>query len=311
MPKTVNIDQRSATERTGGINLMIEPTNRCNLRCVTCFSHQDGRKKRDMSLREFTYIIDHGTSVIKNVALYNYGEPLLNKDLWKMIFYAKKKGVRSVKVSTNGILLGRAAIQRLLASGLDKISISVDGITDRTYGKFRVGGDFKRLIRNIASLVTQRDRVKSSLIIELQCIITKYTEKDIPRMEDFARTLGVDELRLKTLLVQREQWKFLLPRDAAYSRYTGISKSSGCSKPLRELVVTSDGTVIPCCYVVGGAIPRLALGNAFVEPLPQIISGQRYRVFIDQCSTRRKRMFYCSACSESEAPLTYKTIPIR
>jgi len=96
------------------IDLMIEPTNRCDLRCPTCFSHQDGRPKRDMSIEEFRYIIDNNDSLIRNISLYNYGEPLLNRDISLMTNYAKKRGVRFVKISTNGMVLSKSIIKKLL-----------------------------------------------------------------------------------------------------------------------------------------------------------------------------------------------------
>jgi len=104
------------------IGLMIETTNRCNLKCTTCFSHQDGRSKTDMTLRSFIKLINSNANHISHISLYNYGEPLLNRSTFAMIRYAKKMGIK-VKLATNGTLMDEKKASSLVDSGLDYISI--------------------------------------------------------------------------------------------------------------------------------------------------------------------------------------------
>jgi sulfatase maturation enzyme AslB (radical SAM superfamily) len=54
-------------------DIMIEVTNECNLRCTTCYSHQDGREKDSMSFEMFKKIIDEiPDKQEKTLSLYNY-----------------------------------------------------------------------------------------------------------------------------------------------------------------------------------------------------------------------------------------------
>ena len=290
------------------INLMIEPTNRCNLRCPTCFSHQDRRKKRDISLPEFKRIIDMNVSIIRNISLYNYGESLLNRSISQMVSYAKRKGVGFIKIDTNGIYLTKELIIALLKSGLDYLSISLDGATDEVYKQFRIKGEFTEVISNINTLINLRDSIKNNLKVEIQFIIMQHNEHQVGAIEKLARDLKVDVLRLKKLLVKNKKWNYLLPRDKEFNRYAGAKKYNSCSKPLEELVINCDGSIIPCCYIVGENIGKFKLGNIFKQTLKEIMASDRYTDFITKATTEKSILFCCTNCNEGNISLDYKVI---
>jgi len=293
------------------INLMLEPTNRCNLRCPTCFSHQDGREKKDMSFGDFKKIIDKNIDVINNLSLYNYGEPLLNKYIYKMIRYAKEKGAKHIKLATNGMQLSKENINSLLNSNLDYLSISLDGATPETYSKFRIGGDFDLVVDNTKKLVQRRNEAKSKMKIEIQFIIMEHNKHEIRKIEKLARNLGADYLRLKKVLIKREKWKDLLPTEKKYSRYhQNTPESHTCHKPLNELVINSDGTVIPCCYVVGKDIDKFNLGSIFDKSLEEILKSDKYKQFIKNCLRRKEDNSCCIGCNEGNLKLDYQVIDL-
>ena len=146
------------------MNLMIEVTNRCNLLCPTCFSHQDNRQKKDISLADFKKFIIVNKESLAKLSLYNYGEPLLNKNIYKMIRFSKLNGARHIKIATNGMPLNNKCVKSILASGLDYISFSIDGATGDVYNEFRKNGDFQKVISNISYLVKRRNALKKDLI---------------------------------------------------------------------------------------------------------------------------------------------------
>lgn len=294
------------------MNLMIEPTNRCSLKCPTCFSHQDGRPKRDMSLGEFKHIINDNASLIKRISLYNYGEPLCNRSLFSMIRYAKKNKISFVKIATNGMLLGARARSRLLCSGLDYVSVSCDGASAATYEEFRKRGDFEKVLLNLRQLVRERDRRKIKLIIELQFIIMRHNEGEIEKALRLAKNIGVDYLRLKKVLIKNERWQNLLPLNPKYNRYTSPAVNpKACFKPREELTINSDGRVIPCCYIVSGDIARFSLGNIFTATLKQIMASAGYRDFVRNCAADKSVFSCCVNCQEGNLPLDYKVLRLR
>lgn len=293
------------------MRLMIEPTNRCNLRCPTCFSHQDGRVKKDLSLADFVTLIKRNAPYISHVSLYNYGEPLLHKNIGGMIRAAKVAGIQHVKLATNGMLLTAQRCRMLVASGLDDISISLDGAATETYAQFRVGGNFDLVVKNIKRLVLVRDKCESRLMIELQFIIMEANEQELAAVEALARKLRVDRLRFKTLLVKKEAWKSLLPENAAYSRYRSVVRSQVCVKPQEELVINADGTVIPCCYVVGQDVSSFSLGNIRSMSIPEIMASSAYRTFVTHCRGDKGKNSCCRDCQEGNYDLDFKVIQMR
>ena len=291
---------------------MIEPTNRCNIKCITCFSHQDGRSKRDIMFKEFKYFIDENLDLLGSISLYNYGEPLLNPDLWNMVKYAKYNGLKHIKIATNGLLLDNKQVLEALKSGLDYLSISLDGATEKTYKKFRIGGDFENVIFNIRNLVKKRNTFGSKLGVEVQFIIMRHNEHEMETMKSLCRKLGVDILRFKTLLIKKRRWAYLLPLNKAFNRYRIKQRAEiTCLKPLKELVVNSDGTVIPCCYITEAAIRKMSLGDAFKRPLREIIASSKYINFAQRCLTDKTKIGCCKFCQEGNLPLTYKIVHLR
>lgn len=289
---------------------MIEVTNRCTLRCPTCFSHQDGRQKADLSYANFKKIIDENHDLIESLTLYNYGEPLLNDDLPAMVAYAKSQKIGFIKIATNGMNLTSTRAKELIASGLDYLSISIDGATRKVYEKFRVGGDFKKVVTYTRNLVKLKNMLKSTLKIEIQFIIMRHNEHEIEAIEKLARKLGVNRLRLKTVLVKKDEWQYLLPRNEYYNRYSFNAEEAQCRKPLHEVVINCDGTVIPCCYIVGNDIEKFKIGNVFEQSLGEILDSEKYKAFVRICSTQKRSLSSCRHCPEGNQPLDYKVVDI-
>lgn len=292
------------------IGLMIETTNRCNLKCATCFSHQDGRAKADMTLKDFIKLIKSNANHISHISLYNYGEPLLNKSTFAMIRYAKKMGIKYVKLATNGTLLTGQKAVALVNSGLDYISISLDGASAATYAQFRIGGNFGLVVKNIERLVAIRDCAGTDLEIELQFIIMSHNEHELADIEALARKLKVDKLRLKTVLIKRAKWDYLLPKNDGYNRYAGGKELKTCPKPIDELVVNSDGTVIPCCYVVGKDVEKYRLGNIAEQTIEEIRKSDQYSSFAGNCMSDKSLNSCCKNCNEGNLQLNYRVIDL-
>ena len=109
--------------------IKIEPTNLCNLKCPLCPTNcAMSRARGDMSLVLFKKIIDSfEKDEIKKINLWNFGEPLLNKDIFEMVRYAAKKGIRVI-ISTNSTMLDKEIRKNILYSGLDTIIVCLDGM---------------------------------------------------------------------------------------------------------------------------------------------------------------------------------------
>ena len=106
---------------------VIEPTNRCNLKCSICPNSIGYPLKRGyMEWDLFVKIINQIKNVAQIIQLYWMGEPLLHTRLIDMIKYIKKNTCAKVIISTNGNLLNKKIANLLIDSGIDKIIISCD-----------------------------------------------------------------------------------------------------------------------------------------------------------------------------------------
>lgn len=146
------------------MHLDIEATSRCNLKCTFCdkLPFLDKERFGDMDLDLYKKIIDEGAGhKLWGVKLSYRGEPLLHKNIVEMAAYAKKKGILDVYFNTNGMLLGRDMCERLIDAGLDRISISVDGVDHFAFEKERRGAHFKVILRNIKTLIMLRKKRKA------------------------------------------------------------------------------------------------------------------------------------------------------
>ena len=134
--------------------LQVEVTGACNLACQMClvrYRPKLGKAEGAMCFHTFKQLVDE-LPELEKVTLQGLGEPLLAPDLFRMVEYAARRGVR-VGFNTNATLLTRQASERLVAAGLDWLHISVDGATAATYESIRDGSDFERVRRNVIDLV--------------------------------------------------------------------------------------------------------------------------------------------------------------
>ena len=146
------------------VDVVVEVIARCNLRCVMCPQPGLRRPRGEMSFETFTKIADEVAkqSPESRMWLALMGEPLLlGERLLRMIAYAKRAGVRHVNLNTNAELLTPALAAGLVEAGLDEVLIGLDALTEATYRRIRVGGDFGRVLENVDVLLAERLRRKS------------------------------------------------------------------------------------------------------------------------------------------------------
>src|SRR5437763_4054596 len=133
-------------------SIYIEPASRCNELCQQCPRTLLSREEdRDLTYDEFRYIVDQ-FPVLERVVLHGLGEPLLNKDLPRMIRYLKERGTY-VLFNSNGILLNEKRGQALIDSGLDEYRLSMDGSTREMYAHVRGVDAFDKIWRNVRAFI--------------------------------------------------------------------------------------------------------------------------------------------------------------
>jgi MoaA/NifB/PqqE/SkfB family radical SAM enzyme len=146
--------------RTNGIDLRrpathlarvyIEPTNRCNLQCVTCIRNSWDEPLGDMTSSVFDRIVEgvRGFSPVPSILFGGLGEPLSHPGIVEMVRRAKAVG-SSVELITNGMLLDKAMSTQLVDAGLDMLWVSLDGATPESYKDVRLGAALPEVLANL------------------------------------------------------------------------------------------------------------------------------------------------------------------
>lgn len=270
--------------------IMIEPTNKCNLRCPMCPAVIEGSlgKRPDMSLELFRQIVEDASSHAFYLALWNYGEPLINQDIEKMLACASRSKY-FVEMHTNGQLLNLFTLKvfqqnkKQIPHHLpDKMSISVDSISEKTYRHYRKGGELSKLKFNIQDFVTKRDQYKvSKPWIVVQFIMMKNNAEEIEKNESiktFANDMMVDDYTVKYFSYRGENKEEHLPenKQLRLKLQNERKKITPCLRPWTSTLILSDGTVIPCCYDYRDEWP---LGNLKEKSFNEIWNDKPYQEF--------------------------------
>lgn len=160
------------------LNIIVEPSNRCNLNCIMCMNDKLTRPRGIMDITLYKRIIDE--IAIENpytrLWLDYYGEPLLQRyKIYYFIDYAKKRGLKNVCINTNGTLLNEEMAEMLFDSGIDFISIDCDGFSKEVFEKIRVNSNRDNFYKNIDYFL-KRKKELSNIVKKLPIVELKITE---------------------------------------------------------------------------------------------------------------------------------------
>ncbi len=237
------------------MELFIEPTNTCNLKCPLCPTGS-GRLKvpqGKMSYELFKKVVDELYPFLFSAQLWGFGEPLMHPKIFNMIEYLNQRNVQT-QISSNASFLTEKNITRLISSGLTKLRISLDGATQTTYGKYRKTGDIQKVFLALKKINEIKKAKQTSLPkVKIQFIVFKHNEHEIAEMKKIAKQYNV-QLKLKPAAVGEKE-RSMLPKSSNISRYnTNEQKLSSkfkqpktCPFAWEVVSINWDGTIVSCC----------------------------------------------------------------
>jgi MoaA/NifB/PqqE/SkfB family radical SAM enzyme len=310
--------QRAATAEADPVCLYLEVTNRCNLLCETCpRTFETLEPPADMSWSLFTKIVDQYPNIAR-VVMHGVGEPMLVKELPRMIRYLKDRGTY-VLFNTNGTLLQPRKFQSLIDSGLDELRVSLDAADRETYHKVRGKDFFNRIVRDVGKFIAYQNEVGvTAPRVSLWLTGLKETVAQLPDFVRLAATMGVREVHLQRLvfddtgygMARSESSLFEQTRadeqeliesaqaigaalgvtlDASGATEPGLSLKrqaedqpwSTCRRPWSLMYFTAHGRALPCCIAPFSArdYATYTLGDATQQSLREIWNGAAYQDF--------------------------------
>jgi MoaA/NifB/PqqE/SkfB family radical SAM enzyme len=195
-----NVQADSEVPEHEPVCLYLETTNRCNLLCTTCpRTYEELEPPADMSWQLFTSIVDQIPHLHRAV-LHGVGEPMLVKNLPRMVRYLKDRGTY-VLFNTNGTVLNEKNGRALIEADLDELRVSFDAANAESYLAVRGKNYFNRILKNVRAFRELQER-EGHLKPRVSAWLTglRETIEELPDFVRVAAETGVKEVHLQRLV---------------------------------------------------------------------------------------------------------------
>jgi hypothetical protein len=183
--------------------LYIECTAACNISCFqACCAPETGitrtRQAGMLDWNVFTDVVDEAGPSLGRIDFFNYGEAFLHKRAVEMCEYIKTRYPHIyLYTSTNGLALNEEKARRLVHSGIDEVTFSIDGASQETYARYRQRGRFDVALANLRAMTDEKARSRRDVPqINWRYILFTWNDDDMEmrRARELAADLGVDRL---------------------------------------------------------------------------------------------------------------------
>lgn len=265
---------QSITEKKQ-IALFIEPTSHCNLSCSFCAMHStavdldndsDGKvarkTKSHMRHSEFSLLLSAWRKAelppLKMLQFSGHGEPLLNKELEKMVASAKETNISElISVTTNGVLLNKDRFISLINAGVNEFRVSLDSLSKETYKAIKGADEAERLKNNILECLSVLKEKKPPVRMMIECIrLHEKGTKDLISEEKLINThLGQ---AVTTTEGASLRWRDEMNWIGQMGHGEPFYRNKPCEFPFYVLLIHSDCTISSCC---ADTAKKFVIGN--------------------------------------------------
>lgn len=285
--------------------VQIFPVYGCNFKCNYCIHSVPVGKRNFISekaLMDFSVYkkcIDDLCEFPQKLKMLRFagtGEPLLHKDIAKMVEYAAIKQVAaSIDIVTNGALLTPELSRELINAGLSRIRVSIQGVDSFKY--YQTTGaefDFGKFVDNLTYFYQDRGRTKMYIKI-IDCALDE---------DDEDKFLGIfgdicDHIAIEHLLPAVSQIDYAaLAKDVQQGLTQNgvqVQPAEVCPQPFYLMQINPEGNVVPCCAMETACI----MGNCREESLLSIWGGKKYDEFRQKQLLKQKDFYpVCKKCQQ-------------
>ncbi len=280
--------------------LTLESGNVCNLKCPLCPTTWREKEIPTGVLRfeNARRIIDSFPYTVQLV-LSNWGEPFLNKDIFRIIEHAKSRDIE-VRIESNLGLFNRESCENLVASGLDTLVVALDGASQETYEAYRVGGVYADVVRNVEMLrevQAQRDDFRTTLIWKM--VVNHYNEHEVDEARKQAEALGMGFEEV-TIWIPKNTPSWLPGSKSMAGSRAENGTPSKCHNLWQTVSVNFNGDVFPCCSEFA---PSDRVINVLEEPFGPAWNAEEYR----ERRRLNKGVVNCASCHGDKDTRWYRT----
>ena len=285
--------------------IFIDPSDVCNFQCDFCptgdrelMKRTSGRGYGNMSWEKYVKIIDSLADFpnrVKVIRLYKDGEPLLNPRFADMVKYAKESGYCDrVDTTTNASLLTPEKSDAIIAAGLDRINISIEGVDDETYRSFsHYNLKYSDIVENVRYFYEHK--TNTEMIVKINGDVISEEQKN-QFLEDFGDI--TDGIFIESIM---DCWPTFELEKVVINDERGIygqeiREVQVCPYVFYSIAVNSNGTV-SLCFLDWHR--KLVIGDIERDSLKDLWNGKEMQEFRKMfLEKRRKEHYICSVCGQ-------------
>lgn len=237
------------------------------------------------------------------IRCFIFRRTLLHPELFKMIRYADEHGIYT-SLSTNGHFLSKENAEKVIRSGLKKIIISLDGITQESYEKYRIGGNLDAVLNGIKNLaeIKKQQRTRYPKIV-IQFLVFKHNEEEIGEVKPLCEKLGANRVEFKSAQISHPENSPLIPSNQKFARYVQHNThlkiknklKNRCFRIWSTLVITWEGHANPCCF---DKYNKHTIGTISNKNTLQVWKSLSFNQFRMRVLENRKQIPMCCNCTE-------------
>jgi sulfatase maturation enzyme AslB (radical SAM superfamily) len=207
-------------------------------------------------------------------------EPLSDKRMGRIMRYIRQDGTAKIELNTNGELMTEGMAREILDAGIDVIRFSIDGLSEETFSKSRVGVDYRLTMERTQDFLKMANGNGGAKRVEIRMIDMETNRHE---QEDYRRFWS--EAGGTPIITTLYRWPW-------ENGVTGVNLP--CKKIIREMFFFVNGKATLCCW---DSHERAVIGDVSRQDVLDIWNGavnQRYRGLLSE--GRRDQILLCSKC---------------
>lgn len=271
--------------------VILDASERCNFKCNYCFRSESDKRAwgyavennmmNDQIFKMAVSQIECFPETVKQISLSHQGEPLMNRKIPWMVRYIKDRGIKSrVSIHTNGSLLTPQYVRELVDSEIDRVIISLQGMSSEKYKAVcGCGIDFEQFYSNLRYFYETKKNTQ--ICIKIMDIALEEGEEE--NFYDMFAPIADRVFVEKVIHIWKEK-EYLdsdKNNDLAFNKYgMGFPPQKVCPLIFHTIVVLPNGDVYPCTQL----LQEEKLGNIQDKPLVELWNCEKRKEMLrNQC----------------------------
>ena len=280
--RTIDYSRRNPVCRRFPRQVHAEIVHGCNLKCIMCPVPRTADKVSLMAPETFSAVVEQLKGKIEVLVLHSDGEPLLSPHVTDFVRLATRNNIKTM-LSTNCTLLNARRSRELINAGLGHIVLAVDGVTKKTYEQIRVGASFERVMDNVHTFFRlKKQKRASNPFVTMQFV-------KMPENEHEANAFLSTWSAFDCVPLVKPATNLLSPNSEI------IANHPYCHRLWHTLLVTPDGTILPC--VANHFSCRFPLGKVLSEKIEIAWNSERLQFLRREIVRGRRHSPMCRNCN--------------